>query len=138
MEMVTLKTFDNYFTANIMLTKMQDAGIRCYLFDENTVTLDPMLSNAIGGIKLVADKQDANAAIEMLRQFEKEYLSAVPCPNCAANEVLLVTKPVPKNYITAVLTWLFSSYAVAPENIYQCQQCGYESRNMPENIAQYN
>ena len=138
METVTLKTFDNYFTANILLTKMQDAGIKCYLFDENTVTLDPILSSAIGGIKLVVKKDDAAEAIELLKEYEKEYLSSVPCPSCGANEIILVTKPGAKNYLTILFTWLFSSYAVAAENIYQCQHCGYESESLPINFIEYN
>ena len=33
-----------------MLTRLQSEGVECYLEDENTVTIDPMLSGAIGGI----------------------------------------------------------------------------------------
>ena len=58
MKLVTLRSFDNYFTANITLTKLHADGIECYLKDENTVTIDPMLSNAIGGIKLVVKNED--------------------------------------------------------------------------------
>ncbi len=59
MNMVTLRTFDNYFLANITLTRLQNAGINCFLKDEHTVTMDPILSNAIGGIKLVVKEEDA-------------------------------------------------------------------------------
>jgi hypothetical protein len=58
MELVTVRTFNNYFSANIMLSKLKDGGIRCYLKDEFTVTVDPILSNAVGGIKLVVNKDD--------------------------------------------------------------------------------
>jgi len=34
--------------------------------------------------------------------------------------------------ITAILSWLFSNYAVSAENIYQCGNCGYESNTLPE------
>ncbi|MEP7163125.1 MAG: DUF2007 domain-containing protein [Ferruginibacter sp.] len=138
METITLKTFDNYFTANIILTKLQDAGIECYLFDENTVTIGPLISGAIGGIKLVVSANDAQIAATVLQQFETEYLNAVPCPKCGAHEILLVVKPVTRNYLTAILTWFFSSYAVAPEKIYQCQHCGYESLDMPLNNKEDN
>ena len=78
--MITLRSFDNYFLANITLTKLQDAGVECYLKDENTVTIDPILSNAIGGIKLVVKEQDAAEARELLQQFDEEYLKSVKCP----------------------------------------------------------
>ncbi len=134
MKIVTLRSFDNYFLANIALTKMQDAGIECYLKDENTVTIDPILSNAIGGIKLVVKEEDAEEAKQLLQLFDEEYLKAVKCPKCGAAEISLVTKPGASNFITAIFTWLFSSYAVAAEQIYQCGSCGYESKIMPSTI----
>ena len=135
MEMVILKTFDNYFTANIILGRLQDAGINCYLKDEYTVTIDPILSNAIGGIKLSVDTRDAEIAIQLLEQFEADYLRTVKCPTCGSNNIALVSKPGAGNFITAILTWLFSSYAVAPDKVYQCQQCHFESHTLPEYSA---
>jgi len=134
MEMVTIKSFDNYFTANIIFGKLQDAGIDCYLKDEYTVTIDPILSNAIGGIKLVVNISDADIATKLLAQYDEEYLKSVKCPNCGGNNILLISKPGAGNFITAIFTWLFSSYAVAPEKIYQCQDCKYESEKLPSGI----
>ncbi len=138
MEMVTVKTFDNYFTANIILSRLQLAGITCYLKDEYTVTIDPILSNAIGGIKLVVPVEEAAMATKILQHFEEEYLQSLECPKCFTNNILLVPKQNAGNFFTAILTWVFSSYAVAVENVYQCQQCGYESKTMPENVSVHN
>jgi hypothetical protein len=138
METVTLKSFDNYFSANIILTKLQDAGINCYLKDEYTVTIDPILSNAIGGIKLTVNLDDVPIASKLLEQFEEEYLRSVECPQCNGNNISLISRPGTGNFITAILTWLFTSYAVAPEKIYQCQDCKYESETLPENKTDLN
>ncbi len=131
MEMITIKTFDNYFTANIILGRLRDAGIHCYLKDEYTVTIDPILSNAIGGIKLIVNETDENTAVKLLNQFEADFLKTVQCHNCGGNNILLISKPGAGNFITAILTWLFSSYAIAPDKIYQCQDCLFESQNLP-------
>jgi len=136
MNIVTLRSFDNYFFANITLTKLQDAGVECYLKDENTVTIDPILSNAIGGIKLVVKETDVAEAIKMLQHFDEEYLKSVKCPKCGGTNITQVTKPGATNYVTAILTWLFSSYAVAPQHIYLCGNCGYESETMPPTITE--
>ncbi len=136
--MVILKTFDNYFSANITLSRLQQEGIHCYLKDEYTVTIDPILSNAIGGIKLAVEKNDVEQAMELLHQFEKEYLSSVECPQCGGNHIELISKPGAGNFITALLTWMFSSYAIAPEKIYQCSDCMYESENLPMNNVDNN
>lgn len=138
MDIIVIKTFDNYFLANISLTKLQDAGIECYLKDEYTVTIDPILTNAIGGIKLVVKKEDYEAAMQLMQQFDKEYLEAVQCPKCNAKNFLQITKPGAANYITAILTWLFASYSIAPQKVYQCQSCGYESESLPVNYEEEN
>jgi len=138
METVTIKTFDNYFSANIILTRLQDAGVHCFLKDEYTVTIDPILSNAIGGIKLQVNIEDADVAEKMLRQFEDEYLQSAQCPVCNAHDFMQVPKRAPGNILTAILTWMFSSYAVSVQQVYQCRQCGYESKTLPENITELN
>ncbi len=132
MQTTTLRTFDNYFSANILLTRLQSEGIHCYLKDENTVTIDPILSNAIGGIKLEVAADDYYKAADLLNQFDKEYLQSAQCTQCHGRDFIEVPRKNPGNYLTAILTWIFSSYAVAPEKVYQCRQCGYESKTLPE------
>ena len=132
MELVTIRTFSNYFSANILLTKLRDGGIQCYLKDEYTVTIDPLLTNAVGGIKLVVNKEDAQEVFELLQQFDEDYRRNAVCPKCGSHNIELVPKRTAANMITAILSWLFSNYAVSAENVYQCGNCGYESNTLPE------
>ena len=37
--LVTVKTFDSYFLANIILGRLRSEGIECYLKDEATITI---------------------------------------------------------------------------------------------------
>ncbi|MEJ7586042.1 MAG: hypothetical protein WKI04_00635 [Ferruginibacter sp.] len=135
MNLVTVKTFDNYFLANIILTKLHAAGIECYLMDEHTVTINPIISNAIGGIKLVVKKEDEKITVQLLNQYDDEYMKAATCPRCGSNNFVYIAKPETSNYLTAIFTWLFSSYAVAPDYVYQCGQCGYENEILPETFT---
>ena len=132
METVTIRTFDNYFSANILLTRLRHEGIECYLKDEYTVTIDPLLTNAVGGIKLVINKEDSGDVFELLRQFDEDYRRSAVCPVCGSHNIDLVPKRTAANMITAILSWLFSDYAVSVENVYQCSTCGYESHSLPE------
>src|SRR3954471_16414174 len=127
MELVTVKTFDNYFLANIYLTRLHAAGIECYLKDEYTVTIDPIIANAIGGIKLVVRKEAVTNVLSLLKEYEAGYLQSASCPMCGSNNFHQVTKPAAANYLTAIITWIFGRYALAPDYVYQCQQCGYEN-----------
>jgi len=47
---------------------LEDAGIECYLQDENVVRMDWFLSNALGGIKLIVREKDAAEAEKILSQ----------------------------------------------------------------------
>ncbi|MDQ6903389.1 MAG: DUF2007 domain-containing protein [Bacteroidota bacterium] len=134
MELVTVRTFTNYFSANILLSKLRDGGIQCYLKDEYTVTMDPLLMNAVGGIKLVVNKNDVEEVLKVLQHFDEQYRRSAVCPKCGSHSIELVPKRNAANMITAVLSWIFSSYAVSAENVYQCSSCGYESTNLPESI----
>lgn len=132
MELIVVRTFSNYFSANILLTKLRDLGVQCYLKDEYTVTMDPLLTNAVGGIKLVINKEDTDEVWALMKQFDEEYRRNAVCPKCGSHDIDLVPKRSPANMITAILSWLFSDYAVSAENVYQCGTCGFESKVLPE------
>ncbi|MEO6452428.1 MAG: hypothetical protein ABIN97_00035 [Ginsengibacter sp.] len=132
MEIVTIRTFDNYFSANILLTKLRHAGIECYLKDEYTVTIDPLLSNAIGGIKLIVKKTVESEARKMLQAFDNDYKNYITCPRCGSHDVVLLPRQNAQNFITAIVSWLFSAYAVSAENVYKCSKCGHECEVLPE------
>jgi len=108
MKIVTIRTFDNYFSANLLLTRLRDSGLECYLKDEYTVTIDPLLSNAIGGIKLVVKEKDLPFANSLLAEFDRGYLEAITGPAYGPDDITLVPKQDAKNIVTALTTWLFS------------------------------
>jgi hypothetical protein len=53
MDYVEIRSFDNYIEANIVMNMLRHNNINCHLKDENIITIDPLLSPALGGIKLV-------------------------------------------------------------------------------------
>ncbi len=134
MDFVTIRSFQNYFTAHILLGRFRDSGIECFLKDEFTVTVDPILSNAIGGIKLIVKKEDAEEANLLLQQFDEAFRQNAVCPKCGSKTIELVPKQTTANIATAILTWLFGSYAISAKNVYKCGSCGYESENLTENF----
>lgn len=138
MDLITLQTFDNYFTANIQLTRLRAAGIECYLKDEYTVTIDPILSNAIGGIKLVIRKGEERKVKKILNELNSDLHNPLLCAQCGSRNFITVAKKSPQNIIAAISTWLLSYYAVSVANIYQCSDCAYESEALPEDPAPYN
>ena len=65
---VRIAAFDDYISAHIAMGRLKDEYINCYLQDENTVTIDPLLSNAIGGIKLMVAASQAERALQILNE----------------------------------------------------------------------
>ncbi len=72
MEFIPVKSFDSYVTAHIWMGRLQNENIVCHLRDEYSVTIDPFLSNAIGGIKLCVARAQLDRTLELIEQFEIE------------------------------------------------------------------
>lgn len=132
MESVVLKRFDNYFSAHILHTRLAEHGLESYVIDENTVTITPYFSNAIGNIKVVVAEHDAAEARALLEQFDKEALEHTLCPKCGARKFIIVPSKKPGNFLASLFTWAFSNLAISAENVYHCTGCGYETKNLPE------
>ncbi len=138
MNTVVLKTFDSYFDAHIILTKLQDAGIECYLLNENMAGLNPGLSNLYGDIKLVIKDTDAEEAMALLKRFEEDYINSVKCPLCRMNQIVRIPKPGPKGYLARVLIGLIFTPAAAVDFVYHCNNCGWENKHLPEDSSDNN
>ena len=69
-KLVTVRTYADYFAANLMLQILQDAGIQARLLNENSGTMLP--SMAVGGIKLQVLAGDEERARTMIRELESE------------------------------------------------------------------
>jgi hypothetical protein len=126
-----LKTFDNYFNANIVLSKMQNEGVPCFLRDEFTVTIDPILSNAIGGIKLVVPYEHVYKAKKVLGELEQEYWANAVCTNCKASGLELVVAQTPKNILFSIATWIMGSRATPIKYVYKCEHCATVYERLP-------
>ena len=71
MDYIQVRSYDNYIYAHIVLSMLQDAGINCYLKDEYTITIDPLLSPALGGIKVMVARTQVERALEILVETER-------------------------------------------------------------------
>jgi hypothetical protein len=68
MKTVIIQVFDNYISAHMAKGRLAEEGIEAWLGDEHIVTIDPILTNAVGGIKLLVPELHAEKAISILRQ----------------------------------------------------------------------
>ena len=127
MSFTILQTFSNYIDANIIMGRLEEEGINCWLQDENTVTISPMFSNAVGGIKLMVAENQLQRAVELMQQYSQEQKKQTPCPKCGSTNVEFVSTPrKASNWIGAFFGFLFGDYALAIDKVYHCFDCGNE------------
>ena len=69
-DFIQIRSFDNYISAHIVMNMLLDDGINCHLKDEYTLTIDPLLSPALGGIKLMVAASQVERALELLAGTE--------------------------------------------------------------------
>lgn len=71
-DFVVIKTHTYACELDAMRALLETQGIACLVKDELTSLADPLISNAIGGIKLMVSSAEAGRAIEIL--IEHGYL----------------------------------------------------------------
>ena len=74
MNFIEVRSYDNYIEAHLMLGRLRDEFINCHLLNENSVTIDPFLSNAIGGIKLMVAEPQSERAIQLIKEIENKSI----------------------------------------------------------------
>lgn len=63
MDFVIAAVYDNYVNAHLAMGMLQSENINCWLKDENIGTV---LTNAVGGIKLMVTKPQLERALKLL------------------------------------------------------------------------
>ena len=88
-----LAVFEYSTESQITKSKLESENIRTLLADEKTIDTDPLLSQAIGGVKLLVHNDDFERAIEIynqIRRYRKEENgNDIYCPNCNSIHILM-------------------------------------------------
>jgi len=127
MDFVLLQTYTNYIDAHIARGQLEEAGITCWLRDENTVTTNPIWSHAIGGIKLMVVKDELEEAKAILQTIRSERTGQYICSQCGSGNVEFISTPKKaSNWLAAIASFFLGSYAIAPGKVYHCFDCGHE------------
>lgn len=131
MNFVPVQVYQNYIDAHIIKGRLEEAGIECWLKDEHTVTTNPIWTNAVGGIKLMVAEEQQRDALQLLQEFEAARKNSRACVNCGSHNVEYVSTPrKASNWFSALASFFFSDYAIAPDKVYHCFDCGHESTDV--------
>ncbi len=124
MNFVPIWSYDNYVPAHLAMGRLQQEGITCWLKDENTVTIDPLLSNAVGGIKLMVAEDQAKEAFALLRQLEQDHRHSYRCPHCKSPNIQAIEPPADDISIVSAIKRFFLGKDAREEDMkYHCLNC---------------
>jgi hypothetical protein len=70
MKLIAVRSYDDYISAHIIMGRLSEENITCFLENEHSVTIGPFLANMIGGIKLMVAEPQVERALELLKEFD--------------------------------------------------------------------
>ena len=127
-----IASYDNFMVANMTLGLLEQNDINCHLKDENIVTIDPFLSPAVGGIKLmVADVQFVRA-LAIIKEAEDLYIEQIPCTNCKNYSLKQEDKiNSPQTFWGKLKNQLAYGQTETYQKLYRCNNCNSLFAQLP-------
>jgi hypothetical protein len=95
-EWIAVASYSQPVEAHLARTKLESEGIPCVVNDEHLVRVDWFLSNAVGGVKLMVPRTEAQRARDALRPRPRLVAVAgrratadgeTVCPRCRSDDV---------------------------------------------------
>ncbi|MGY5514044.1 putative signal transducing protein [Vibrio antiquarius] len=133
--MIVVARFSFPHEAHIARASLDSIGIESYITDEHTVNTQWLYSNAMGGVRLMVAKSDAEDAKQILSSDFSESLEnelAVDegkdvCPNCGSKELYTFTKGKRPAFLVFILLGFPLFFY---KHGYKCKQCGEFSEKL--------
>lgn len=127
----TIARFQYSTEAQIIKGRLEADGIQVFLSDNLTIDTDPLISNAIGGVKLKVLSHDALKAQHILESIKKYSIdddgNTIDCPNCESKNIeLFSTIKDAKSLFWFIFGVLFSSLPFYTKHKYRCEACKTE------------
>jgi len=127
----TIARFQYSAEAQIIKGRLEAEGIKVFLSDNFTIETDPLVSNAIGGIKMKVLTQDAMEAQHILESISKYSLddegNALQCPSCESEKIeLFSTIKDLKSFFAFIFGFIMGTLPFHAKHKYKCENCNTE------------
>ena len=127
-KLVTVRTYSLPWQADLARAALEAEEIPAFVADANTVSMNWLYSNAIGGVRLQVPESYAEAANETLSANENSSPSIpedesdfLACPQCGKHNSTIIRYGRRWTF----LTWLLVGIPLFfPPKRYQCLECG--------------
>lgn len=132
-DLVTVVRYDNSIQAHITKAHLEGHGLVCFVFDGNMVDLDPLLSNAVGGVKVKVREKDAEEALELIKALEEtpytdENNEVIACPNCGSTSYYthFTSMRNAKSIIAFLISMVTLIFPIYRKQVLRCKNCDTE------------
>ena len=129
--LVTIRRYSFPYEAQIARAKLDSEGIPAFIADENTINMQWLYSNALGGVRLQVPEPFAARAIALLDADFSDSVErqqgddAVPCERCGSCN----TEAYQQRKRWAFLVFLGLDFPLFPvKNTQRCRDCGHINR----------
>tara|TARA_R110002049_G_scaffold90686_2_gene227121 strand:- start:44867 stop:45280 length:414 start_codon:yes stop_codon:yes gene_type:complete len=127
----TIARFQYSSEAQIIKGRLEAEGIQVFLSDNFTIDTDPLVSNAIGGVKLKVLSHQALKAQHILNSINKYSMddegNAMHCPQCGSEKIeLFSTIKDLKSFFGFIFGFLFGTLPLHAKHKYKCEVCKTE------------
>lgn len=124
----TIATFQYSSEAQITKGRLEADGIEVFLRDNITIDTDPLVSNAIGGVKLKVRTEDEKTAREILKSIKMYVIdndgNPISCPSCSQNHIeLFSTITNFKSLVHFVIGFISGTLPFSTRYQYKCEDC---------------
>ncbi|MDR6299565.1 DUF2007 domain-containing protein [Mesonia maritima] len=127
-KLVTVARFQYSSEAQIIKGRLVAENIETFLADEYIIDTDPLISNAIGGVKLQVWKEDKILAEEVLANISSFSVDdngeALICPNCQSHKIRYYTTINDfRSFFSFLLCLFFVVLPISVSYKYHCENC---------------
>lgn len=124
----TIARFNYSSEAEIIKGRLEAEGIKAFLKDKITIDTDPLVSNAIGGIKLnvlAEDEAKARAILESISSYAlDDNGNTLICPNCNSHNISLYsTFSDFKSFFSFLIGFISGTLPLTARYKYLCDDC---------------
>lgn len=88
---VVIYSANTLLEAQLIQAQLENEGVYSEALDIHTISVHPLLMNAIGGIRIIVRKEDAEKAHELIEGFKESPLvdndgEPIRCPLCGSDD----------------------------------------------------
>ena len=128
---VTIARFPYSTEAQIVKGRLEADGIAVFLRDNLTIDTDPLVSQAIGGVKLkvlAKNEEKARAILKSIKAYSvDDEGNPIVCPNCKNDHTELYSTITNfKSLISFLIGFISGTLPFSTRYQYKCEDCKTE------------